>query len=45
MSKLAILRAGCYVFPVPPVCHASWTDADWINFIDAHGKWRPQDMP
>ena len=25
------------VFPVPPVCTASWTDIDWVRYIEIHG--------
>lgn len=42
MSKLAKLRAGHYLMPVPPVCHVSWTEQDWVNFIDNRGQWLPE---
>lgn len=38
-QKLRLYKAGSYKFNVPPVCHASWTDRDWINYIDANGGW------
>lgn len=38
-SKLALYRAGAYSFPVPPVTHAAWSEQDWINYIDNHGRW------
>jgi len=37
--KLRMYRDHLYYFTVPPVCHASWTEQDWITFIDKHGVW------
>lgn len=38
-QKLQHYRAGRYAFPVPPVCTAQWTEADWIHYIDLCGVW------
>lgn len=38
-EKVREYRAGRYSFPPPPVCHALWTESDWIRYIDAHGRW------
>lgn len=38
-DKLALYLAGHYLVPVPPVCHVGWTDKNWMDFIDSHGKW------
>lgn len=38
-DKRALYDAGRYLTPVPPVCHIGWSDQNWIDFIDSHGKW------
>jgi hypothetical protein len=40
-QKVELYRAGKYLFPPPPVCHVGWTERNWIDYIDAHGKWVP----
>lgn len=37
--KLHLYDLGKYSFPVPPVSHAQWSRKNWIDYIDAHGKW------
>ncbi len=39
-EKLALYKAGKYVFRPPDVCHALWDDAAWIAWIDACNGWR-----
>lgn len=36
-DKVNKLRAGMYMFRTPLVCHANWTEDDWINYIDGGG--------
>ena len=38
-NKVRMYRAGRYTFPPPPVGHIKWTEADWIRYIDNHGRW------
>lgn len=38
-DKRSLYRSGVYEFNLPPVQHANWTEDDWIDYIDAHGKW------
>lgn len=38
-NKVKLYRAGLYMFKPPPVPHAAWGEADWIRYIDAHGRW------
>lgn len=38
-AKVKLYRAGLYMFKPPPVPHAAWGEADWIRYIDAHGRW------
>jgi len=28
-----------YSFSAPPVCTAYWDAADWVRFVDTHGRW------
>lgn len=39
-TKQALYKAGAYSFPAPPVQTTNWNDQDWIDYIDAHGKWQ-----
>lgn len=45
MNKLTIEEkrykydAGDYMIPPPPVHTTAWSRDNWIDFIDAHGKW------
>lgn len=36
---LEAYRRGEWMAPVPYVCTALWTSADWIRHIDACGEW------
>jgi len=38
-KKVELYRKGMYIVPVPPVCHANWTEEAWIRFIDKEGSW------
>lgn len=38
-DKVAKLRAGHYLMPVPPVCPVGWSEQNWIDFIDNRGVW------
>lgn len=29
-----------YVFSVPPVTHANWSNFDWVRWIDGCNGWR-----
>ena len=44
-EKRKLYRAGRYQFPSPPVPHVKWTEDDWIRYVDAHGRWMPEDKP
>ena len=39
-QKKEAYKEGWYVFSVPPVCTAYWTDEDWIKWIDGCNGWR-----
>lgn len=44
-DKRALYQSGRYSMPSPPVCHATWTETDWIQYIDRHGAWlAPMDL-
>lgn len=38
-QKRALYAAGHYSVPVPGVTPQCWSDNDWINFVDSHGRW------
>ncbi len=38
-EKRGLYRAGKYAFNPPPVPHLGWSETDWINYIDHHGRW------
>tara|TARA_R100000656_G_C3895331_1_gene117537 strand:- start:149 stop:283 length:135 start_codon:yes stop_codon:yes gene_type:complete len=38
-EKLAKYLKGEYLMPVPGTCPVGWSDRNWIDFIDNHGKW------
>lgn len=39
-EKVKMFNERQYAFPPPPVCHARWSTADWIKYIDSKGVWR-----
>ena len=39
LDKVKLLNKGHYLVAVPPVCPVYWSDKNWIQFIDAQGKW------
>jgi|TARA_Y100000310_G_scaffold243112_3_gene247529 hypothetical protein len=43
-QKLELYRQGKYAFPPPDVTHAWWTEKDWIDYIDLHGEWKPDEV-
>lgn len=32
------MKLEYYAFPVPPVCTARWTEADWLRWAETNGK-------
>ncbi len=45
MTKLEAYRADKYVFDPTYLniqAHTSWTDEDWITYIDSYGYWTVQ---
>ena len=40
-NKAELYARDAYAFKPPPVCCTGWTDADWIRYVDKHGRWTP----
>ncbi len=39
LDKVKLYEKCLYLVPVPPVCPVYWGEKQWIQFIDAQGKW------